>query len=279
MAENVKNIPVGENADTSSSWSSLRLHGGFIAASVRREFQLRYLNSLLGASWTILNPLAMMLVYTLIFSQVMQVRLPGNQSAYAYSIFLLCGLLPWGLLTDIVSRGPTLFLDQANVLKKIQFPKISLLIIAVISSIINFAIIFGLFILFLVVSGQFPGWVIWTMLPILLLQICLAASLCLILAILHVFFRDVAPLTNIALQFGFWLTPIVYSITMVPQKYQEYLALNPLMPLFEAYHTIFISEQMPQWSSLWSTVLISMLLCGCAVYLYQRCSAEIVDEL
>lgn len=279
MAKNLEPFFASANANPPSSGSVLRLHGGFIFASVRREFQLRYRNSLLGASWTILNPLAMMLVYTLIFSQVMQVRLPGLDTAYAYSIFLLCGLLPWGLFTDIVTRGPTLFLDQANLLKKIQFPKISLLVIAILSSLINFAIIFSLFILFLVISGKFPGWIIVTMVPVVLLQICLAASLCLILGILHVFFRDVAPLTNIALQFAFWLTPIVYSIKMVPEKFHDYLALNPLAPLFDAYHAIFIDQHAPQWSSLMSTGLLTVLLCGSAVYLYKRRSSEIVDEL
>ena len=117
-------------------------------SSVKREFQLRYRNSLLGASWTILNPLAMILVYTLIFSQVMQTRLPGTDTPYAYGIFLMSGLLPWGLFTEIVSRGPTLFLDQANLLKKIHFPKMALLVIAVVNSLVNFGITFGLFLLF-----------------------------------------------------------------------------------------------------------------------------------
>jgi len=260
-------------------WSTLVLYRGFIAASVKREFQLRYRNSLLGASWTILNPLAMMLVYTLIFSQIMQVRLPGVDSPFSYSIFLLSGLLPWGLLTDIVSRGPSLFLDQANLLKKMQFPKLALLVIAVTSSMINFAIIFGLFLIFLVLSGQFPGWVVLAILPVLLLQILLAASLCLLLAVLNVFFRDVAPITSIALQFGFWLTPIVYSLKMVPAQYQAYLNWNPLTALFEAYHAIFVGRHLPDWQSLLGTGLLSLILFLLAVYFFHQRSAEMVDEL
>lgn len=271
--------PNNTSPAAASLWSSLMLYRGFIAASVKREFQLRYRNSLLGASWAILNPLAMMLVYTVIFSQVMQARLPGANTPYAYSIFLMCGLLPWGLLTDIVSRGPSLFLDQANLIKKMQFPKLALLLIAVASSIINFAIIFSLFLLFLILSGQFPGWIILTMLPVLVLQITLAASLCLLLAVLNVFFRDVAPLTTIALQFGFWLTPIVYSIQMVPPRYQAYLALNPFTAIFEAYHAIFIGQHAPQWSSLLGVGLLTLILLALAAYLFQKRSPEMVDEL
>ncbi|MBU3588099.1 ABC transporter permease [Polynucleobacter sp. 31A-FELB] len=263
----------------STSFSRLWAYRGFIVSSVKREFQLRYQNSILGASWTILNPLAMMLVYTLIFSQVMQARLPGADTPYAYSIFLISGLLPWGLLTDIVSRGPTLFLDQANLLKKIHFPKIALLVIAVANSLINFGIIFGLFLLFLLLSGQFPGWIILWVLPILLLQICFAASLCLILAILNVFFRDVAPLTNIALQFGFWLTPILYAQSMVPAQYQQYLALNPLSHIFESYHAIFLAHEAPNWGALLAPVILCGILIVIATRLFNKHAAEMVDEL
>lgn len=263
----------------STSFSRLWAYRGFIVTSVKREFQLRYQNSLLGASWTILNPLAMMLVYTLIFSQVMQAKLPGSDTPYAYSIFLISGLLPWGLFTDIVSRGPSLFLDQANLLKKIHFPKTALLFIAVANSMINFGIIFSLFILFLIVSGQFPGWIIFWILPILFLQLCFAASLCLILAILNVFFRDVAPLTNIALQFGFWLTPILYTQSMVPTRYQQYLALNPLSHIFESYHAIFIGHVAPDWNGLIFPILLCLILTLLAVRLFNKHGAEMVDEL
>lgn len=248
-------------------------------SSVKREFQLRYRNSLLGAGWTILNPLAMMLVYTLVFSQVMQARLPGVDTPYAYSIFLICGLLPWGLFADIVSRGPTLFIDQANLLKKIQLPKLVPLILVIASSLMNFIIIFSLFLIFLLLTGQMPGWSLLAILPVLLLQIYLAACLCLILAIVNVFFRDVASLTSIVLQFGFWLTPIVYAVSMVPQRYQHYLAFNPLSPIFEAYHTIFIGRAVPQWSDLVGVLVLCVVLSLIAWRLFSQNAAHMVDEL
>ena len=79
---------------------------GFIPGSVKREFQAQYRNSLLGARWTVLNPLAMIVVYTVIFSQVMRARLPGVDSAFAYSIYLCAGILTWGLFAEIIARAP-----------------------------------------------------------------------------------------------------------------------------------------------------------------------------
>ena len=138
---------------------------GFIAGSVRREFQARYRNSLLGAAWTILNPLAMIVVYTVIFSQVMGNRLQGNSGHFAYSIYLCAGVLTWGLFAEITMRGQNVFIENANLIKKLQFPRICLPIIVVLNSFVNFAIIFGLFTVFLAFSGAFPGWTFFALLP------------------------------------------------------------------------------------------------------------------
>ena len=141
-----------------SMFKDIVAYRGFIYGSVKREFQLKYRNSLLGAVWTVLNPLAMIVVYTVIFAQVMGARLPGIDSAFAYSIYLCAGILTWGLFVEIVGRGQNVFLENANLIKKQSFPRICLPIIIVLSAMVNFAIIFALFTLFLVLSGHFPGW-------------------------------------------------------------------------------------------------------------------------
>ena len=87
---------------------------GFISGSVKREFQSKYRNSLLGALWTVLNPLAMIVVYTVIFSEVMKARLPGVDSVFGYSIYLCAGILTWGFFAELVGRSQTVFIDNAN---------------------------------------------------------------------------------------------------------------------------------------------------------------------
>ena len=262
-----------------SSLKQLWAYRGFILATVGREFSSRYRNSILGALWVVINPLALILVYTLIFSKVMQARLPGVDGPFAYSIFLIAGLLPWGLFTEMVARGPGLFLEQANLLKKMQLPKLSFLVIVMCNAVINFLVIELLFIGFLIVTGQFPGWPILALIPLLLLQLWLGAALMIILALLNVFFRDVVPITNIVLQFGFWLTPIVYAAQMIPERLRVFLQLNPLTNLFEAYHAIFVQQQWPDWSSLWPAVLVSILLTIMATRLFHARSAEMIDQL
>jgi len=262
-----------------NSLNRLWKYRGFIVTSVKREFQLRYRNSLLGVSWTILNPLALILVYTLVFSQVMKARLPGAEIPYAYSIFLMSGLLPWGLFTEILNRGQGIFLENSNLLKKINFPHLSLPIVALCSSLINFLIIFSMFILFLFISDAFPGRVFWTFIPVLIIQIVLAVGIALILGVLNVFFRDVGHLTNVFLQFWFWLTPIVYVSSFIPEPYQGWMALNPIAPIIEAYHQIFVYQRSPQWASLVPTTVLSIMVLLLAWRLFQKRSAEMLDEL
>lgn len=261
--------------DLAELWS----YRGFIKSAVIREFQARYRGSLLGAAWTVLNPLAMILVYTLVFSQIMKARLPESDIPYAYSIYLMAGLLPWTLLTEIVMRCQSVFLDNANMIKKVNVPKLCFPLICLCGALINFTFIFSLFIAFLVLIGHFPTSAFWAFLPILIIQVTLAFSLGLLFGILNVFFRDVGQFIGIFLQFWFWLTPIVYSVTILPAWIAPYLRLNPMTPIANAYQTVFLQNQSPAWATLFSTLAIVALLTMASWYLYWRRSNEMADEL
>lgn len=252
---------------------------GFIMGSVRREFQVRYLNSLLGATWTILNPLAMITVYTVIFSQVMQSRLPGVDGSFGYSIYLCAGILSWGLFAEIVGRGQNLFLEFAGLLKKLSFPRLCLPVVALASALVNFSIIFGLFTLFLLVSGNFPGLAYVALLPVLAVLIVFALGLGLVLGVFNVFFRDVGQLFGVVLQFWFWLTPIVYPAGVLSGKLQALMRYNPMAGIISACQTILVHGAWPDWSALLPAGVLGMLLCLWGLKLFRRHAGEIVDEL
>jgi lipopolysaccharide transport system permease protein len=252
---------------------------GFILGSVKREFQLKYRNSMLGIAWTVLNPLAMIIVYTVIFAQVMRAKLPGVDNTFAYSIYLCAGVLTWGLFAEITGRSQNVFLEHANLLKKISFPRISLPIIVVGSAGLNFAIIFTLFTIFLIVSGNFPGWAYLALLPVLAIQITFSIGLGMVIGLLNVFFRDVGQLFGVVLQFWFWLTPIVYPATILPDRVRPLLSLNPMARITEAYQTILVSGSWPDWYSLWPVALLAALLCIWGMRLFRQHSGEMVDEL
>jgi lipopolysaccharide transport system permease protein len=264
---------------TPQMFASVWRYRGFIGGSIKREFQIKYRNSLLGAAWTVLNPLAMIVVYTVIFSQVMGNRLHGVDSTFAYSIYLCAGVLTWGLFAEITTRSQTVFLENASLIKKLQFPRLCLPVIVVLNSGINFAIIFSIFTAFLLLSSNFPGWIYFAIFPVLLIQIMFSVGLGMILGILNVFFRDVGQFFTILLQFWFWLTPVVYPVAALPESVRRLLAWNPMAAIMGAYQNILVHAQAPDWQSLVPAVLLGLFFCIVGLQLFRRRAGEMVDEL
>lgn len=252
---------------------------GFIGGSVQRDFQSRYRNTMLGAAWTVLNPLAMIVVYTVIFSQVMQSKLPGEVSRFGYSIYLCAGILSWGLFAEIVTRAQNMFIDNANLLKKANFPRICLPAIVASNALVNFAIIFGLFTVFLLVSGQFPGPVYALLLPLLVLEVALAIGLGLVLGVLNVFFRDVGQFFQIFIQFWFWLTPVVYPAAILPPALRDLLVFNPMAAVTGGFQDVLLHGRAPDWAGLLPAALCALVLCVLGLRLFRKRAGEMVDEL
>ena len=124
---------------------SLWEYRGFILANVRREFQQRYTNSLLGGLWAVLNPLTMIVIYTVIFAGIMRPRLAGQEdNLFAYSIYLCAGVLPWGAFADMVGRMQGVFVQYGNLIKKSNFPRSCLPLIVTLAVLIDFTIVFML---------------------------------------------------------------------------------------------------------------------------------------
>lgn len=258
---------------------ALWAYRGFILGNVKREFQSKYLNSLLGVAWTIIQPLSMIVVYTIIFSQIMHAKLPGVENTFGYSIYLCAGILTWGLFAEIVGRGQNTFLEQGNLLKKLSFPRLCLPVTVVATALVNFAIIFGLFTMFLIVTGTFPGLVFLAIIPVLIVQVVFSIGLGITLGVLNVFFRDVGQAFNVILQFWFWLTPIVYPANILPPKAQALLAYNPMTGLMGAYQTILARGQMPDWQALVPIALLGVFFCVAGMRLFRKHAGEMVDEL
>jgi lipopolysaccharide transport system permease protein len=252
---------------------------GFVLGSVKREFQSKYTNAMLGALWSLLSPLAMIVVYTVIFAEVMHSKLPGSESGFAYSIYLCAGILTWGLFAEIVTRGQNVFIEQANLIKKVSFPRICLPLIVVLNALVNFGIIFGLFVAFLLISGNFPGLIFFAIVPVLVLQVLLAIGLAMVAGVLNVFFRDVGQFVTIAIQFWFWFTPIVYPESILPDDVRALLAFNPMAHVIGAYQTVLVKGAQPDWAGLAPVLLLAVLLCVFGWRLFRKRSGEMVDEL
>lgn len=260
-------------------YKTVWLYRGFIFGSVGREFQAKYQNSLLGAAWNIVNPLAMIFIYTVIFSQVMKSRLPNVDHSFAYGVYLCSGVLIWGLASEIIIRGQNVFIDNSNLLKKINFPKLCLPLIIVCSALLNFSIVFALFLGFLLLVGYFPGLPFIGIFPVVLVVVMFSIGLGVTLGVLNVFFRDVGSFFSVFIQFWFWLTPIVYPASILPEGVQWVVSINPMTGVVAASQSIFVNGNWPDWLGLLPATVLSILMIVVGLRLFRRYAGEMVDEL
>jgi len=246
---------------------------------VAREFRSRYMGSLLGGIWSILNPLAMIFIYTVIFSRVMRAKLPGIDDPMAYGLFVCAGLLPWIFFTELLARFPNIFIEQATLLKKVSFPRITLPVIALCSATINFIIIFSLLLTFLLLTGRFPGWAVLGYIPLLVIQQTFVVGLGVMLGSMNVFFRDIGQFVGVVLQFWFWFTPIVYVVTMVPEQAQRLLPFNPMTAFVQAYQGIILQGTWPDFMQFKLHFLGAVFALVIGFFVFHKLVDEMVDEL
>lgn len=252
----------------------------FVWSSVLREFHGKYRESLLGAFWSVANPLAMIVIYTVVFGQLMRPQLAGHeQTPFAFSIYLCAGVITWGLFAEMLGRLNSVFLEHGNLIKKSNFPRICLPAIVAVSALVNFSIVLTLYLAFLALIGHWPGTVLLAVVPLLALQVLFTLGLGIFLGTLNVFFRDVGQLTGIALQFWFWLTPIVYVFDALPGAARAVLRYNPLQPLMAAYQTIFLDQRLPDFASLLPLAGLTLFFLFLGARFFLSRVGELVDEL
>jgi len=259
--------------------ASLWHYRDYVRASVARELRLRYAGSALGAMWQVLSPLALIAIYTVVFSGLMKARLPGVGDSYTYTIYVCSGLLAWTMFADILTRSQTMFLESANLLKKSSFPRSCVPAIVGSSALASFAIVYAVFLVVLAVSGRWPGVVVVAAIVPLLLLAFLALAAGVFLGIVHVFFRDVGHVLAIVLQVWFWLTPIVYPAEILPAAYAKWIWINPVAPIVQALQSIFVQHAWPDWPALLYPTALALALGVLSAAIFRRQAPWIVDEL
>jgi lipopolysaccharide transport system permease protein len=251
----------------------------FIRGAVKREFAARWIRTQLGPLWLIAQPLATILIFTVIFVNIMRPGMPAHDSRFAYSIYLCAGVIFYNLFSEMLNRCVGIFVEHADLIKKVYFPRLCLPVIVMISSLLNFAVIFSLFLGFLVLARAFPGWVILCTVPVLGVLVMFTMGLGMFLACINVFYRDVHQMVQVVLQFWFWLTPIVYVPAALPDRVVSFLHWNPLFPLIRAAQDIFLEQAVPDWGALLYPAGLGLCLTGLGFLAFARLQGEIVDAL
>lgn len=261
-----------------------------VANLTLRELRAKYKRSLLGWAWSLLNPLATMLIFTLVFRFFLKIEPPrGEPSGLKnFGFYLMCGLLGWNYLTAGVMGSIGTLIGNANLVKKTYFPRELLVGSLVASSLVSFLIEVGL----LALALMFFGNMVLPFLPVTLLLVVLltlfASGLGLAFSVLNVYFRDVEHLVNIMFQVWFYLTPIVYPIDLVPPHAVMFgysvparaiLELNPMVGFVESFRDLLYDLRMPPLATLAYLVVTSVVVFGAGLYLFGRLEGRLAEEL
>jgi lipopolysaccharide transport system permease protein len=241
---------------------------------VVRDMRLRYKRSWLGVGWTLLNPLAQLLVFYFIFNAVLPLNVPH------YSSFLFTGILVWNWFQSTLLLATGAIVDHRELIKQPGFPSAILPVATVISNLIHFLLALPILFVFLMMDGS-PLTISVVALPLVIsIQFILTLGIAYLVATFHVTFRDTQYLLGVLLQLVFFLTPIFYNASVIPDRYQTLYRLNPMVHLTEAYRTLLMRGELPNnLMALFflGVIAIALLLLGYVIF--KRAGIDFVDEL
>jgi lipopolysaccharide transport system permease protein len=238
-----------------------------------RDFKVRYSQSVLGAAWAILQPLSLIAVYSVIFSVFVQVPTGG----IPYPVFAYVAILPWSFFANSLNSAIPSLVNNMNLVSKIYFPREILPLSAIMVSFIDFLIASSIFVLMLLFYRVAVGSVILLVPLVLLIQVILAFGISLLASAVNVRYRDVRFVIPLALQIWMYLSPIIYPVNLVPERFRPFYFLNPMAVLIDTYRRTILFNQMPDWPYLGLAALVSISLTIFAYHYFKRAEREFAD--
>ena len=221
---------------------------------VARDLILRYRGSTLGFLWTLLNPLLFMAIYTLVFSVYLRIGIEH------YAVFLLAGLIPWQWFASAVQAGTSSIVDGRLFIGKTVFTPVVLVLIPILSNFVNFLLSLPILLAIAALLHVQLGWAILILPLIVGIQFLFTLAVVLFLSTLNVFFRDLQQLIVVLLTAAFYLAPIIYPLTSVPEGFRPFVTANPVAPVMLAYQDIFFYNTLPSWTTLLYALSASAVL-------------------
>ncbi|MDY0348432.1 MAG: ABC transporter permease [Tenuifilaceae bacterium] len=271
------------NAPT-SPWAfiqSIAQHHRLILQMSWREIASRYKGSLLGLTWSFINPLLMLAVYTFVFSVVFKARwgIGTDESRTQFAVVLFAGLIVHGLFAEVLNRAPAIILGNVNFVKKVVFPleilPVVSLMTALFQAVISLCVLMVAFILF-------NGYLHWTIIltPLVLFPlVLLTIGFAWILASIGVFLRDIGQLITILTTILLFLAPVFYPITALPERFQMWLMINPLTFIIEQAREVIIWGNLPNWSGLGIYTAAASLVAWLGFIWFQKTRKGFADVL
>lgn len=245
---------------------------------VLRDLKVRYAGSLFGFLWAFVNPLWQLGLYSIVFSAILRMPLIG-EGTQSYSAFLFAGLLPWMAFSEGLQRGTLAIVENAHLVKKLRFPSEILVLAVTISALVHAAIAFGVFFTLRLTVGGLA----WGQMPLFVagfvFQIAVTLGFALLLAAAYVYMRDIVHGLGLVLSALFYLTPIVYPVALVPERFRWAVEANPLSTVVSLYRAFLLGSQPPSTAALVTLATLATVILLVGGLSFRRLAGGFSDEL
>jgi len=238
-----------------------------------REIQVRYKQSVLGIAWALLQPLALMLMFTLIFSMLLKVPSEG----VPYPIFSYSALMFWTYFSGSLGRAIPSLEENASLMKKVYFPREFFPVSAVLSALVDLAIAFAIYIVMMLYFHTPFTWNMLWVLPILLIQTVFTLGVCFFASALNVYYRDVKHALPLLITLWMYVTPIIYPVSVIPERLLTFYALNPMTGMIDSYRNVLVKGVPPDFFYLGVATAGSILLFVLGYLYFKRIEMTFAD--
>ncbi|MFL5357145.1 ABC transporter permease [Archangium sp.] len=247
---------------------------GLLLSLVQRELKARYRGSVLGFFWTFLNPMLHMLVYGLLFGVFIK-----NQIEH-YPFFMFVGLLPWIWFSTSVTTGASSISDRRDLMTKVRFPAQVLPATVVTTNLCNFVFSLPLMVALGVIFGVWPSWHMVLFPVVVLTQLCFTLAVVYVVSALNVTFRDLQHIITNLMMLWFFITPVLYRVSTIPEKHRMLMMLaNPMAILMSSYQAIFYEHRLPDALPLLGLLGVSVVLLWGASQLFESRREEFAESI
>ena len=264
--------PPKGSALLSDIWS----HRELFRALLNRNIGVRYKQTAVGIAWAVIQPLAMMIVFTVFFSLFARFSSEGAP----YPLYVLCGLLPWQFFARAINEGSQSVVNNVQLVQKVFFPRIILPWVVIASGLVDFAIAFLLLLVLMPFFDVLPAFKSLIALVAVVLAILTSLGVSLFLSALYVRYRDVHHVLPLLTQVWFFASPVFYSPTLIPESYRIFYGLNPMVGVIELFRWAMLPGiSAPDWPMLAVSFLVSLLLIIFGFRYFVRCEPTFADRL
>lgn len=220
---------------------------------VTTDFKVRYQGSVLGYLWSLLKPLFLFAILYIVFTYI----IPLGKAVEHYPVYLLTGIVLWNFFTEATMQGASSIVSRGDLIRKVSIPRYLVVLASTLSALINLGLSLVVVVVFALFNGVAPSFEWLLIIPIVVQLVIFALGVSFLLSALYVKFRDITYIWEIFLQAGFYATPIIYPLAMVPDNLQKWFFLNPMAQIIQdARYALATDTSVTIWSTVHSWVLV-----------------------